>query len=106
MGIAGAKLVRELADLYGIPVVLHTDHCAKKLLPWFDGLLEANEEYFAQHGEPLFSSHMLDLSEEPIEENLEICKEYQALEPIAPGQYSIAAAFGNVHGVYKPGNVK
>jgi len=150
--IAGAKLVRELADLYGIPVVLHTDHCAKKLLPWFDGLLEANEEYFAQHGEPLFSSHMLDLSEEPIEENLEICKEYlarmskincflemeigitggeedgvdntdvapedlyskpeeiyqvyQALEPIAPGQYSIAAAFGNVHGVYKPGNVK
>jgi fructose-bisphosphate aldolase class II len=150
--VAGAILVRELADLYGVPVILHTDHCAKKLLPWFDGLLEANEKYFAKHGEPLFTSHMLDLSEEPIEENLEICKEYlarmakincflemeigitggeedgvdntdvapedlyskpeeihqvyQALEPIAPGMYSIAAAFGNVHGVYKPGNVK
>jgi len=138
--------------MYGVPVILHTDHCAKNLLPWFDGLLEANEEYFAKHGEPLFSSHMLDLSEEPIEENLEICKKYlarmkkincflemeigitggeedgvdnsdvapedlyskpeeiyqvyQALQPIAPDFYSIAAAFGNVHGVYSPGNVK
>ena len=150
--VAGALMVRELADLYGVPVILHTDHCAKNLLPWFDGLLEANEEYYAKHGEPLFSSHMLDLSEEPIEENLEICKEYlarmkkidcflemeigitggeedgvdnsdvapedlyskpeeiyqvyEALQPIAPDFYSIAAAFGNVHGVYSPGNVK
>ena len=150
--VAGALMVRELADLYGVPVILHTDHCAKNLLPWFDGLLEANEAYFAKHGEPLFSSHMLDLSEEPIEENLEICKEYlarmkkincflemeigitggeedgvdnsdvapedlyskpeeiyqvyEALQPIAPDFYSIAAAFGNVHGVYSPGNVK
>ena len=76
--VAGALMVRELADLYGVPVILHTDHCAKNLLPWFDGLLEANEAYYAKHGEPLFSSHMLDLSEEPIEENLEICKEYLA----------------------------
>ena len=150
--VAGAVMVRELAALYGVPVILHTDHCAKNLLPWFDGLLEANEAYFAKHGEPLFSSHMLDLSEEPIEENLEICKEYlarmkkincflemeigitggeedgvdnsdvapedlyskpeeiyqvyEALQPIAPDFYSIAAAFGNVHGVYSPGNVK
>ena len=150
--VAGAVMVRELAALYGVPVILHTDHCAKNLLPWFDGLLEANEAYFAKHGEPLFSSHMLDLSEEPIEENLEICKKYlarmkkincflemeigitggeedgvdnsdvapedlyskpeeiyqvyEALQPIAPDFYSIAAAFGNVHGVYSPGNVK
>jgi len=150
--VAGAMHVRALAKMYGVPVILHTDHCAKKLLTWFDGLLEANEEYFAKHGEPLFTSHMLDLSEEPLEENLEICKNYlermkkincflemeigitggeedgvdntdvapedlyskpeeihqvyQALEPIAPGMYSIAAAFGNVHGVYSPGNVK
>jgi fructose-bisphosphate aldolase class II len=61
---------------YGIPVVLHTDHCAKKLLPWVDGLLEAGEKYFAVHGEPLYSSHMLDLSEEPMEENIAVCKEY------------------------------
>ena len=150
--VAGALMVRELADLYGVPVILHTDHCAKNLLPWFDGLLEANEAYFAKHGEPLFSSHMLDLSEEPIAENLEICQKYlkrmaaincflemeigitggeedgvdnsdvapedlyskpeeiyevyEALQPIAPDFYSIAAAFGNVHGVYSPGNVK
>jgi fructose-bisphosphate aldolase class II len=150
--VAGALAVRSLAKSYGVPVILHTDHCAKNLLPWFDGLLEANEDYFAKHGEPLFSSHMLDLSEEPIEENLEICKEYlkrmkkincflemeigitggeedgvdnsdvapedlyskpeeiyqvyKALQPIAPDFYSIAAAFGNVHGVYSPGNVK
>ena len=64
--VAGALMVRELADLYGVPVILHTDHCAKNLLPWFDCLLEANEAYFAKHCEPLFSSHMLDLSEEPI----------------------------------------
>ncbi len=150
--VAGALHVRALAEFYGVPVVLHTDHCSKALLPWFDGLLEANEEYFAKHGEPLFSSHMLDLSEESIEENMEISAKYlkrmaaidchleveigitggeedgvdntdvapedlyskpeeihqvyKALEPVAPGMYSIAAAFGNVHGVYSPGNVK
>jgi len=149
--VAGALLVRELADLYDVPIILHTDHCSKALLPWFDGLLEANEKYFAEHGEPLFTSHMLDLSEETMEENLEICKKYlkrmsaincflemeigitggeedgvdnsdvapedlyskpeevyqvyQELMPISPN-FSIAAAFGNVHGVYKPGNVK
>jgi fructose-bisphosphate aldolase class II len=65
-----------MAEQYGIPVILHTDHCAKKLLPWVDGLLSASERYYEQHGEPLFSSHMIDLSEEPIEENIEICKEY------------------------------
>merc|ERR1719478_1273115 len=150
--VAGAKMVREIAKTYGVPVILHTDHCAKKLLPWFDGLLEANEKYFAENGEPLFTSHMLDLSEEPMEENLEICAKYlermakidcfleieigitggeedgvdnsdvaqedlyskpeeihqvyKALNPVAPGMFSVAAAFGNVHGVYKPGNVK
>mmetsp|Transcript_10496 Transcript_10496/g.16785 ORF Transcript_10496/g.16785 Transcript_10496/m.16785 type:complete len:403 (+) Transcript_10496:67-1275(+) len=150
--VAGALQVRALAEFYGVPVILHTDHCSKALLPWFDGLLEANEEYFAKHGEPLFSSHMLDLSEESIEENMEISKAYLArmakincfleveigitggeedgvdnsdvnvedlyskpeeihqvylaLEPVASGMYSIAAAFGNVHGVYSPGNVK
>jgi len=150
--VAGALHVRAIADFYDVPIILHTDHCAKNLLPWFDGLLEANEKYFAKHGEPLFTSHMLDLSEEPMEENLEICKKYlermvkincflemeigitggeedgvdnsdvnpedlyskpeeiyevyEALQPIAPDFYSIAAAFGNVHGVYKPGNVK
>jgi len=149
--VAGALMVREIAEFYGVPVILHSDHCAKKLLPWFDGMLEANEKYFEQNGVPLFSSHMLDLSEEPIEENLEICKEYlarfakidlllemelgitggeedgvdntdvdkselyskpeeiyevyKALNPISPA-YTIAAAFGNVHGVYKPGNVE
>ena len=150
--VAGALHVRALAEFYGVPVILHTDHCSKALLPWFDGLLEANEEYFAKHGEPLFSSHMLDLSEESIEENMEISAKYlkrmaaincfleveigitggeedgvdntdanpedlyskpeeihqvyQALNPVAPGMFSIAAAFGNVHGVYSPGNVK
>jgi len=149
--IAGALHVREVAKYYNVPIILHTDHCAKKLLPWFDGLLEANEKYFAEHGEPLFTSHMLDLSEESMEENLEICKKYlermskincflemeigitggeedgvdntdvapedlyskpeeiyqvyKELTPISPN-FSIAAAFGNVHGVYKPGNVK
>lgn len=149
--IAGAKQVHLLAKEYGIPVVLHTDHASKKLLPWIDGLLEASEEHFKQTGKPLFSSHMLDLSEEPIEENMEICKKYlermskidmfleieigitggeedgvdnsdvdesklytqpkevlfvyDSLSPISKN-FTIAAAFGNVHGVYKPGNVK
>jgi len=149
--VALAMHVRSVAKYYGIPVVLHSDHCAKKLLPWFDAMLKADEEYFAKNGEPLFSSHMLDLSEEPDEENIAICVEYfkrmapmkiwlemeigitggeedgvnnedvdpeklyttpqqvwsvyEALSPIGP-MFSIAAAFGNVHGVYKPGNVK
>jgi len=149
--VALAMHVRCMAKYYGVPVVLHSDHCAKKLLPWFDGMLEANEAFFAKHGEPLFSSHMLDLSEEPDEENIAICVEYmkrmakiniwlemeigitggeedgvnnedvdpeklytspeqvysvyEALSAIGP-MFSIAAAFGNVHGVYKPGNVK
>ncbi|WP_298782188.1 class II fructose-bisphosphate aldolase [uncultured Polaribacter sp.] len=150
-GIVGAKHVHELAVAYGVPVILHTDHCAKKLLPWIDGLLDASEKHFAETGKPLYSSHMIDLSEEPIEENIEICKEYLArmskmgmtleielgitggeedgvdnsdvdvsklytqpeevayayeeLMKVSP-QFTIAAAFGNVHGVYKPGNVK
>lgn len=150
--IAGALHVRQVAKYYGVPVVLHTDHCAKNLLPWMDGMMVANKEFFEKNGEPLFSSHMLDLSEEPIAENLEICQKYlkdmkamgillemelgitggeedgvdnshvakedlyskpeeimqvyEALEPIAPKGYSIAAAFGNVHGVYSPGNVQ
>jgi len=149
--IAGAKHVHELAELYGATVILHTDHCAKNLLPWIDGLLDASEKHFAETGKPLYSSHMIDLSEEPIEENIEICKEYLArmskmgmtleielgitggeedgvdnsdvdssklytqpaevayayeeLLKVSP-QFTIAAAFGNVHGVYKPGNVK
>ncbi|KGE71729.1 fructose-bisphosphate aldolase [Spirochaeta lutea] len=148
--VAGAYSIRRLAKLYGVPVILHTDHAAKKLLPWIDGLLSENEEYYKQFGEPLFSSHMLDLSEEPIEENLEISKKflermnkidmtleielgvtggeedgvdnsdvdssrlytqpeevlqaYDALKPV--GKFTVAAAFGNTHGVYKPGNVK
>lgn len=148
--VALALHVRQVAPFYGIPVVLHSDHCAKNLLPWFDKMLEADEEYFAQYGEPLFSSHMLDLSEEPDEENISICKKYfermvkmkiwlemeigitggeedgvnnEHVDPeklyTTPEQvwsvyetlskvgdmFSIAAAFGNVHGVYKPGNV-
>jgi len=149
--ISGAFHVRTLAEQYGVPVILHTDHCGKKLLPWVDGLIAASERYHAQHGEPLFSSHMLDLSEEPIEENIEICKEYlermdkigillemelgitggeedgvnnedvpledlyskpeeiyevyKALKPIS-SMFTVAAAFGNVHGVYSPGNVQ
>ncbi|KAI9310462.1 fructose-bisphosphate aldolase, class II [Dichotomocladium elegans] len=149
--VAGAQYIRTVAKAYGIPVVIHSDHCAKKLLPWFDGMLAADEEYFAKNGEPLFSSHMLDLSEESKEENIEICLKY--LKRMAPmgcllemeigitgGEedgvnnegvdnaslytqpediwdiykafseitdlFSIAAAFGNVHGVYAPGNVK
>mgnify|MGYP002870442234 CR=1 FL=1 len=149
--IAGAKHVHEMAKTYGVPVILHTDHCAKKLLPWIDGLLDASEKYFTIKGKPLFSSHMIDLSEEPIEENIEICKKYlkrmskmdmtleielgitggeedgvdnshvdasklytqpeevaYAFEELSKisNQFTIAAAFGNVHGVYKPGNVK
>ncbi|MEI8112070.1 MAG: class II fructose-bisphosphate aldolase [Bacteroidia bacterium] len=149
--IVGAKAVHVLAELYGVHVVLHTDHAAKKLLPWIDGLLDAGEKHFATYGKPLFSSHMLDLSEEPIQENIEICKKYLArmskmgmtleielgctggeedgvdnsgmdnsllytqpadvnyafeeLSKISPN-FTIAASFGNVHGVYKPGNVK
>lgn len=148
--VTGAKHVHDLAKAYGATVILHTDHCAKDLLPWFDGLMEANEEYFKQHGHSLFSSHMLDLSEEPIEENLDTCVEYfkrmakmdMTLEielGVTGGEedgvdnsdvdssklytqpeevlyaydrlmevsdkFTIAAAFGNVHGVYKPGNV-
>ncbi len=150
-GVAGAKHIHTMADAYGVPVILHTDHCAKKLLPWIDGLLDASEKHFADTGKPLYSSHMIDLSEEPIEENIEICKTYLArmskmgmtleielgitggeedgvdnsdvdvsklytqpeevayayeeLMKISP-RFTIAAAFGNVHGVYKPGNVK
>ncbi|GAA4281341.1 class II fructose-bisphosphate aldolase [Gaetbulibacter aestuarii] len=149
--IAGAKHVHTLAEAYGVPVILHTDHCAKKLLPWIDGLLDASEKHFEETGKSLFSSHMIDLSEEPIEENIEICKgylermskmgmtleielgitggeedgvdnsdvddsklytqpeevayAYEELSKVSP-QFTIAAAFGNVHGVYKPGNVK
>lgn len=150
-GIAGAKHVHQLAEVYGATVILHTDHCAKKLLPWIDGLLDAGEIHFKETGKPLYSSHMIDLSEEPIEENIEICKKYLArmskigmtleielgitggeedgvdntdidssklyTQPEEVGyafeelskisdQFTIAAAFGNVHGVYKPGNVK
>lgn len=149
--VAGAKHVHTLAEAYGVRVVLHTDHAAKKLLPWIDGLLDASEKHFAETGKPLFSSHMLDLSEEPLEENIEICKKYLArmskmgmtleielgitggeedgvdntdvdssklytqprevcyayeeLSKVSPN-FTIAASFGNVHGVYKPGNVK
>jgi|TARA_B110000261_G_scaffold71926_1_gene83812 fructose-bisphosphate aldolase class II len=149
--IAGAHHVHTMAKAYGIPVILHTDHCAKKLLPWIDGLIEASEEHFKEKGYPLFSSHMIDLSEEPIEENIAICKKYlermskigmtleielgitggeedgvdntdvddsklytqpeevaYAYEELiqVSDKFTIAAAFGNVHGVYKPGNVK
>lgn len=149
-GISGAKHVHELAEAYGATVILHTDHCAKKLLPWIDGLLDAGEKFYEQTGKPLYSSHMIDLSEEPIQENLDICKSYlkrmskmgmtleielgitggeedgvdntgvdssklytqpeevayayEELMKISP-RFTIAAAFGNVHGVYKPGNV-
>jgi len=149
--IAGAHHVRNLAEHYGARVILHTDHAAKKLLPWIDGLLDAGETHYKQHGEPLFSSHMLDLSEEPMEENLDLCVQYlermstmgmtleielgitggeedgvdnsdakpedlyskpeevaYAFERLSAvsDRFTIAAAFGNVHGVYKPGNVK
>ncbi|WP_370900743.1 class II fructose-bisphosphate aldolase [Chryseobacterium gossypii] len=148
--IAGARHIHTLAEAYGATVILHTDHCAKKLLPWIDGLMDANEEFFRQTGKTLYSSHMLDLSEEPLEENLEISTKYfermakmnitleveigvtggeedgvdnsdvdnsklytqpedvaytyEKLKAIS-NNFTIAAAFGNVHGVYKPGNV-
>ena len=149
--VAGAKHVHELAELYGATVILHTDHCAKNLLPWIDGLIDASEIFHKENGKPLFSSHMIDLSEEPIEENISICKKYlermskmemtleielgitggeedgvdnsdvdasklytqpeevaYAFEELSKvsSQFTVAAAFGNVHGVYKPGNVK
>lgn len=150
-GVAGAKHVHALAEAYGATVILHTDHCAKKLLPWIDGLLDAGEQFFKETGKPLYSSHMIDLSEEPLIENLEICKKYlermskmgmtleielgitggeedgvdntdvdnaklytqpeevafayEELMKVSP-RFTIAAAFGNVHGVYKPGNVQ
>ena len=75
-GISGAMHVHQMAELYGASIILHTDHAAKKLLPWIDGLLEAGEEFYAAHGKPLYSSHMIDLSEEPIKENIELCKKY------------------------------
>ena len=148
----GALHVRTVAALYGVPVILHTDHCQRSWLPWFDGLMDANEDYFAKNGEPLFSSHMLDLSEEPLEENIATCVEYlermsksnillemelgvtggeedgvdnsdvdssklytqpdevyevyKALKAVEGGMFTVAAAFGNVHGVYAPGNVE
>mmetsp|Transcript_21409 Transcript_21409/g.29793 ORF Transcript_21409/g.29793 Transcript_21409/m.29793 type:complete len:403 (-) Transcript_21409:149-1357(-) len=150
--IAGALHVRQVAELYGVPVILHTDHCQKAWLPWIDALMTANEEYFEKNGEPLFSSHMLDLSEEPLEENIAICKEYmerfaksnvllefelgitggeedgvdntdvdasrlytqpeevwysyQQLSEVDNAMFTCAASFGNVHGVYAPGNVE
>jgi len=149
-GVSGAKHIHQLAEAYGATVILHTDHCAKKLLPWIDGLLEEGEAFFAQTGKPLFSSHMIDLSEEPLHENISLCKSYlermskigmtleielgitggeedgvdnsgvdssklytqpeevafayEELMQVSP-RFTIAAAFGNVHGVYKPGNV-
>ena len=149
--IAGAKHVHTMAEAYGVPVILHTDHCAKKLLPWIDGLIQASEAHYKEYGYPLYSSHMIDLSEEPIKENIAICKSYlermsqigmtleielgitggeedgvdntdvddsklytqpeevaYAFEELSKvsDKFTVAAAFGNVHGVYKPGNVK
>jgi len=149
--VAGAHHIHALAEAYNTPVILHTDHCAKKLLPWIDGLISASEAHHARTGRTLFSSHMIDLSEEPLEENIEICKGYlermskigmtleielgitggeedgvdntdvdssklytqpeevaYAYEQLmqVSDQFTVAAAFGNVHGVYKPGNVK
>ncbi len=149
-GISGAMHVHQMAELYGASIILHTDHAAKKLLPWIDGLLTAGEKFYALHGKPLYSSHMIDLSDEPIEENINICKKYlkrmsaigmtleielgitggeedgvdntnvdisklytqpeevaYAYEELMKisNKFTIAAAFGNVHGVYKPGNV-
>ncbi len=149
--VAGARHIHEVAISYGVPVILHTDHAAKKLLPWIDGLLDENEKHFETTGKPLFSSHMIDLSEQSLEENIEIsskylqrmskmdmtleielgitggeedgvdnsdtdasslytqpqevCYAYEELSKIS-NNFTIAASFGNVHGVYKPGNVK
>ncbi|HSG18914.1 MAG TPA: class II fructose-bisphosphate aldolase [Anaerolineae bacterium] len=149
--ISGAHHVHRVAALYDARVILHTDHCARKLLPWIDGLLDAGEAFYAAHGKPLYSSHMLDLSVEPIEQNIETCKRYlermskmemtleielgitggeedgvdhsdvdssrlytrpeevaYAYEELGKisDRFTIAAAFGNVHGVYRPGNVQ
>ena len=149
-GISGAMHVHQMAELYGASIILHTDHASRKLLPWINGLLDAGEEFYNKHGKPLYSSHMIDLSEEPIKDNIEMCKEYlkrmskidMTLEielGVTGGEedgvdntnidssklytqpeevsyayeelikisekFTIAAAFGNVHGVYKPGNV-
>jgi fructose-bisphosphate aldolase, class II len=149
--ISGAMHIHQVAKFYGIPVILHTDHAARKLLPWIDGLLDANEDHFKKHGYPLFSSHMLDLSEDTLEDNLGTCRQYfermskidlalemelgvtggeedgvdntdidssklytqpeevaAAYETLSAvsDRFTVAAAFGNVHGVYKPGNVK
>ena len=149
--VSGARHIHDLAELYGATVILHTDHAAMKLLPWIDGLLDASEKFFAETGKPLFSSHMIDLSEETLEENISICKTYlermskmgmtleielgitggeedgvdntdvdssklytqpsevayafEELLKVSP-RFTIAASFGNVHGVYKPGNVQ
>ncbi len=149
--VSAAHHVHQVAAAYGTRVILHTDHCAKKLLPWVDGMLDAGEAFYKVHGKPLYSSHMLDLSEEPLAENIEICKRYlermskmdmtleielgitggeedgvdntdvdssrlytqpeevayayEELMKVSP-RFTIAAAFGNVHGVYKPGNVE
>jgi fructose-bisphosphate aldolase class II len=150
-GISGALHVHNVAEYYGIPVVLHTDHAARKLLPWIDGLLDAGEEFFETNVKPLYSSHMLDLSEESLQENIETCRKYlermskigMTLEielGVTGGEedgvdhsgisssrlytqpedvayaydellkvsdkFTIAASFGNVHGVYAPGNVE
>lgn len=150
-GISGAMHVHQVAEAYGVPVILHTDHCALNIIPWVDGLLEAGEKFYEEKGYPIYSSHMLDLSEEPLHENIDICKNYLArmqelgmtleielgvtggeedgvdnsdvdsaklytqpsevayayeqLSGISP-RFTVAASFGNVHGVYKPGNVK
>ncbi|HHG84661.1 MAG TPA: class II fructose-bisphosphate aldolase, partial [Bacteroidetes bacterium] len=150
-GVAGAMHIHEMARFYEVDVIMHTDHAARKLLPWIDGLLDAGEGFYEQYGRPLYSSHMLDLSEEPVSENIETCKRYlermhkldmfleielgvtggeedgvdntdidssklytqpeevayayEELSKISPN-FTIAASFGNVHGVYKPGNVK
>ncbi len=149
--ISGALHVHNVAEYYGVPVILHTDHAARKLLPWIDGLLEAGEEFYETNGKPLFSSHMIDLSVEPLAENISICKEYlKKMDPLGmtleielgvtggeedgvdhsgisssklytqpedvafayeelssvSDRFTIAASFGNVHGVYKPGNVE
>ena len=106
--ISGARHVHEISRLYGCKVIIHTDHAARKLLPWIDGIMIENEKNFKYYGYPLFSSHMIDLSEEDIEENISTCEYY--LERMSKikisNKFTIAAAFGNVHGVYRPGNVK
>ena len=149
--VSGAMHVEQVAKHYGVTVILHTDHCAKKLLPWMDGMMDANEQHFEKNGHSLFSSHMIDLSEEPIEENIGTCKKYlERMDPLGMtleielgvtggeedgvdnsdvdssklytqpeevnyayekllevnDKFTVAAAFGNVHGVYKPGNVE